>query len=91
MNNSFNGSPTPSSHVNPLLVLVLVLAYTAQIKSSLAQLGRGAYGDGEAREGARALVGVMKIARRAGIVLGLDPMVGVRDDLPVLSRFGSCA
>lgn len=82
----FNGSPTPSANaVNPSLVLVLVLAYTSQMKLSLAQHGRGAYGDGEAREAARAMVGVIKVARRAGVVVGLDPMVGVRVYLPIFA------
>ncbi|KAF8602779.1 hypothetical protein BDV93DRAFT_188029 [Ceratobasidium sp. AG-I] len=92
MNNTFSpGSPPPSARVNPALVLVLVLAYGAQMKLALGQLGRGAYGDGETREGVRALVGVMKVARRAGVVGGLDPMVGVRVICPFRSVCPCCS
>lgn len=75
--NSPGNSGGGNGNVNPGLVMVLVLAYTAQMKAALVQFGRGAYGDGEARKAARALVGVMKVARRAGVVGGLDPMVGI--------------
>ncbi|CCO32679.1 hypothetical protein BN14_06742 [Rhizoctonia solani AG-1 IB] len=70
----FDDNNTGNAEVNPCVVKILVLAYVTQIKISLAQHGRAAYGDSVMHQIAAQVAGIL---RRAQSTAGLDALVGV--------------
>ncbi|CEL54504.1 hypothetical protein RSOLAG1IB_07107 [Rhizoctonia solani AG-1 IB] len=70
----FDDNNTGNAEVNPCVVKILVLAYVTQIKISLAQHGRAAYGDSVMHQIVAQVAGIL---RRAQSTAGLDALVGV--------------
>ncbi|CAE6377639.1 unnamed protein product [Rhizoctonia solani] len=70
----FDDNDSVHAEINPCIVKALVLAYVTQIKISLAQHGRAAYGDLAMHQIAAQVAGILRRAQSTAV---LDVLVGV--------------